>query len=79
MVNLCLSNEQVVHLRKIYGLFDLLGDIGGVFEIVSLFVAAIAMHASKNNFYERAIAELFAVDTGKPSILETEFEGGGVN
>lgn len=65
-----LQAETINHERKIYALFDLLGDIGGVMEFLvigfSLFILPFAEHL----FILAATKEIFLAKTADEKLLK---------
>ncbi len=47
-INYVLSDRIVTYTREIYNVLDFFGDIGGVTEIVILFVGAIILPAQRH-------------------------------
>jgi hypothetical protein len=70
MIVFKLTDELVVHERKIYGILDVFGDFGGVQEVItalaSLALGQIASHA----FLTKAISKLYIAKTKDDSIFQ---------
>jgi len=49
-----LSSEVRKHSRQVYNVLDLLGDLGGVVEVVMVFFGIFLYPLSKHNFVLKA-------------------------
>ena len=58
-----LHNESVKFNRQIYNIFDLLGDLGGVTEVIMLVFGFFLFSVSEHSFYLTAISKLFYART----------------
>jgi len=47
----------------VYGLMDLLGDLGGVVEIVTLVFGCFIYNISEHSFYTNSISKLYMANT----------------
>lgn len=54
---------MVSHERRVYGYFDLLGELGGVMEVLILFFGLFLFPISEHSFYLNAIKKLFFAKT----------------
>ena len=70
-----LKAEEVKHTRKIYGIIDLLGDLGGVTEIVMLVFGFFLFPISEHNFYLQATKRLFLAKTADDNLFQPVKEG----
>jgi hypothetical protein len=57
------DNFKVNHDRMIYGLIDLLGDLGGVLEIVLLVTGFFLNNIAEHSFYTNSISKLYMANT----------------
>lgn len=58
-----LHNEQFKQNRKIYNVFDLLGNLGGVTQVIMIVFGAIFFSVSEHSFYLTASQKLFLART----------------
>jgi hypothetical protein len=58
-----LHNESVKFNRQIYNIFDLLGDLGGVTEVIMIVFGFFLFSISEHSFYLTAFSELFYART----------------
>jgi hypothetical protein len=56
-------SEMVSHKRRVYGWLDLLGDLGGVTEVVMIVFGFVLFTISEHSFYIKAISTLFLART----------------
>lgn len=64
-----LKNEQVKHTRAVYGLIDLLGDLGGVTEVIMLVFGFFLFPVSEHNFTIQATKKLFYASTSDNNLF----------
>ena len=57
------DNAQIVHERRIYSIIDLMGDLGGVMEIVMVAAGTFLYGISEHSFYTRAIKKFYSAKT----------------
>lgn len=62
-VAIFLSDRSTTYERKIYAVFDLMGDIGGLIEISMLCLGSLLASISEHSFFIKAIQKLFLVNT----------------
>ena len=65
-----LMNEQVKHTRAVYGLIDLLGDLGGVTEVVMIVFGFFLFPVSEHTFTIEATKKLFFASTSDDNLFE---------
>ena len=70
-----LQQEGVAHQRKIYGWLDLLGDLGGVTEVVMICFGIFLFPISEHSFYMKAIKKLFLARTSEGNFFDKQKEG----
>lgn len=64
------------HLRLSYSLFDLIGDLGGVFQLLTDFVGVLFLSIAHHSFILSAMEKLFFVKTADGQIFEEKtYEG----
>jgi len=65
-----LHNEKIKHTRQIYGLLDLLGDFGGVTEVIMLCFGFFLFPVSEHSFFLKATKRLFFARTADENIFK---------
>lgn len=70
--NTWLDGIMVSHERRVYGYFDLLGELGGVMEVLVLFFGFFLFPISEHSFYLNAIKKLFFAKTKDDDIFVTK-------
>lgn len=63
MSRVWLMSEVITHARKIYGFIDLLGDLGGVTEVIMLVFGFFLFPVSEQSFIVQATKRLFMAKT----------------
>lgn len=63
MHQLILTTTQKVHERQVYGLLDMMGDLGGVIEIIMILSQLALSGLSEHSFLLKAIEKLYLVKT----------------
>ena len=66
-----LQEEAWYHERKIYGFFDLLGDLGGVTEIIMLVFGLFLYPISEHSFILEAANKLYFARTKDNNMFRT--------
>jgi len=61
--------EEVKHTRKVYGWIDLLGDLGGVTEVIMIVFGFFLFPISEHSFFLKAIKKLYLVRTEDNSMF----------
>ena len=59
-----------MHRRRVYSIFDFLGDLGGVIEIILLFFGMFLLPLAKHSFILKATKKLYLARTKEESIFE---------
>ena len=67
--DLYLQPEAVFHFRKVYGLLDLLGDLGGVTEVLAIGFGLCLLPVSEHLFILGATKQLFLANTEDDSLF----------
>ena len=57
------DNRLMFHERKIYNFFDLLGELGGVTEVIMIFFGVFLFKVSKHSFIMKATKRIFTAFT----------------
>ena len=70
-----MNNESVKYVRQVYGIFDLLGDLGGVTEVIMISFGIFLYSISEHSFHMTAIKKLFYARTSDTSMFGTEKTG----
>lgn len=58
-----LANSGLVHRRRVYSIFDLMGDLGGVIEILLIVFNIMFLPMAEHSFNLKAIKKLFLART----------------
>ena len=66
-----MSRDKIDHERRVYDFLDLLGDLGGVFEIILFVIGLMVYPVSEYSFYLKALSELFLVKTMDKDLMKT--------
>ena len=69
IVESVLLSEQIKHTRQIYGWLDLLGDLGGVTEVIMICFGFFLYPISEHSFTLKAIRKLFLVRTREENLF----------
>lgn len=64
--------ESVLQARAIYNLFDLLGDLGGVTEIVMIVFGSFLFPVSEFSFFVEAMKRFFLASTSDDNLFLDE-------
>ena len=62
-VNLYLKSESIFHVREVFTLFDLVGDLGGVIEVLIITLGILLYPISEHSFLLSASKLLFKART----------------
>ena len=65
-----LDSKGSVHRRRVYSIFDFLGDLGGVIEIILLVFGMFLLPIAKHSFILKATKKLYLARTKEESIFE---------
>lgn len=60
---LFMDQTTIQHGRRIYSLLDLLGDLGGVTEVIMICFGFMIYPISEHSFYMKALKKLFIAKT----------------
>ena len=63
------DNQKVSHSRAIYSFLDLLGDLGGVTEIILLVFGAILFPVSYHSYITKAINRLYFAKVADEGVM----------
>ena len=61
---------MVTHVRRIYSLFELIGDLGGITEVVMLCFGFFLYSVSEHSFVLKAVKKLFKARTKDPNLFK---------
>lgn len=64
-----MDQTTIMHGRRIYSLFDLLGDLGGVTEVIMLCFGFMLYPISEHSFHLKAIKKLFIAKTSNDDLF----------
>ena len=70
-ITIQLSSDRVKHSRKIYGLLDLFGDVGGLLDFLTLFIAIISGPWAEFKFLTKAIEKMYFVKTKRSDLFRS--------
>lgn len=65
-----LQGEYIEHERAIYTFLDLIGDLGGVHDLIVLFFSVFMSSISEHSFVSKAIGLLYLVKTKREDIFK---------
>lgn len=65
-----LAVDVTWHTREVYNLFDLLGDLGGVSQVIAITIGFIFLPLAEHNFILDATSKLFLARTKDKGIFE---------
>ena len=60
---IAISDQQVVHERKVYGILDLLGEMGGVLDILVSILGIFLFLITEYSFILKALEKLYLAKT----------------
>ena len=66
--------EVQEHERSIYTIMDLIGDLGGVHDLIVLFFSFFMSGISEHSFVSKALGILYLVKTTKPDLFQKPVE-----
>lgn len=72
MTRMYRDSSQIIHERRIYSIIDLMGDLGGVMEIVMVAFGIFMYGISEHSFYTRAIKKFYKVKTSDNKLFLTK-------
>ena len=61
--------ETLKHTRMVYGIIDLIADLGGIYEIFFLVIAAFVGSVAKHSFILKATKKLYKGRTKDESVF----------
>jgi hypothetical protein len=62
-VNISLNPKENLHTREVYNIIDLIGNLGGVFEIIVKVLGLFFLPISSHSFVMKALEKLFLART----------------
>ena len=54
-----LDSQRIEHERLIYGIFDLLGDLGGILEVLTVTITFFLSPFTEHGFFMKAMERLY--------------------
>ena len=69
---LSLSEKVYTHKRTVYGFLDLLGDIGGIADLLILMFGIFIFPYSEHSFNISAVKKLYMAQTRDVSLFKTQ-------
>ena len=73
--NFYVSNLQKTHSRTVYGFIDLLGDLGGVLEVIMVVMGAILYPIAEHHYTLQAAKRIFMARTSDPKLFKNTVKG----
>ena len=70
IINYVLHDRDLTHVRDIYNLIDLVGDLGGIQEFFISLVGIFVFPISYFSYNIKVLEELFLVDSIDPNLVE---------
>lgn len=70
-----MSGLLIQHKRKVYGFIDLLGDLGGVLEVIMVLTGAFLFPISEHHFTLQAAKRIFLARTTNSNLFESPHKG----
>ena len=67
-----LENTYFEHTRKSYGIINILGDLGGVFEILVMIFGLFICRIGEFSFYLEAIKKLYLAKTADAGFFRNQ-------
>ena len=64
--------KKVFHKRMIYNLFDLLGDLGGLFEMTLMIFGFFLLPISEHSFIYHAARNLYSAKTKNNNLFQQD-------
>lgn len=64
-----LDRTIIIQARKVYDLLDLLGDVGGIMEVVLIVFGTILYSVAEHSFHIQALKRLFKVKTSQQDLF----------
>lgn len=58
-----LSTKMYIHTREYYNLLDMLGDLGGIVEIIITFIGLFVLPVSEFGYHLKVIQKLFVINS----------------
>jgi len=68
-INFFLDDVETYHIREIYDLLGLLGDLGGIQDILIAIVGIFVFPYSEFSFNLKAMQKLYLVSTTDPNLI----------
>lgn len=65
-----LEDESIRHIRYIYNVLDVLGDLGGVTEVIMLLFGFFLFPISEHSFILQALRRLYKARTTDDSLFK---------
>ena len=65
-INIYISSLKRMHTREVYGFIDILGDLGGVLEVIMVVMSGILMPISEHHFILQAAKRMFMAKSTDP-------------
>lgn len=69
-INIYRSALQKSHERQVYGFIDLLGDLGGILEVIMVVTGGLIMPISEHHYILQAAKRIFMARTSDPTLFQ---------
>ena len=69
-----LAPDVVFHTREIYNIFDLLGDLGGVSQVIGIVFGFIFLPMAEHKFILDATGKLYLARTSQEGLFQKQTE-----
>ena len=67
--NFFLSGKQINNSRQVYGFIGLLGDLGGVLEVIMVVAGGVLFPISKHHFTLQAAKRIYLARSSDPNLF----------
>ena len=64
-----------MHNRAVYGLIDILGDLGGVLEVIMVIMGGLLMPISEHHFTLQAAKRMYMAKTADSKLFQNQKHG----
>ena len=66
------GQTKTSHQREVYNLFDLIGDLGGVLEVILAVLGLFILPVSEHSFVMKALSKLYLARTSQTDLFNTK-------
>ena len=72
MLNFMIDESKISHSREVYNLMDLIGDLGGVLEVIIFLFGFFLFPASEFSFVIKALQKLYLARTSQSGLFKND-------